>query len=100
MRKIGVFTGTRADYGLYRSLLDAITKHPNLSLEVLVTGMHLMDKHNHTVDEIIKDGYPIRIIDNVFDDTPLSMTNLLGRTIMDVAKYILDNNKHKIITLC
>lgn len=99
MRKIGVFTGTRADYGLYRSLLNAITNHQDLSLEVIVTGMHLMNEFKHTVDEIIKDGYPIKIINNTFDNTKLSMTNFLGRTVTDVAKYILENRPDILVVL-
>ena len=55
MRKIGVVTGTRAEYGLMRSFLKQIQKKPKLKLTIFVTEMHLMEKHGRTVEEIKKD---------------------------------------------
>ncbi|RLA81320.1 MAG: UDP-N-acetylglucosamine 2-epimerase (hydrolyzing), partial [Deltaproteobacteria bacterium] len=44
MRKILYITGTRADYGLMRSVLREIESHPRLELEIAATGMHLMEE--------------------------------------------------------
>jgi len=40
-RKICVVTGTRAEFGLLRWLMEAINNHPELTLQVVATGMHL-----------------------------------------------------------
>ena len=58
-RKICVVTGTRAEYGLLRRLIDAIHASDVLSLQLVVTGAHLSSEFGFTVQEIIDDGYPI-----------------------------------------
>jgi len=59
-RKIAYITGTRADFGLMKRCLLEITHHPELELDVLVTGMHLSFTHGHTVEEIRETGLTIR----------------------------------------
>ncbi|MEM0486370.1 MAG: UDP-N-acetylglucosamine 2-epimerase (hydrolyzing), partial [Thermoplasmata archaeon] len=39
-RKICVFTGTRAEYGLLKPLMDEVKNDPDLELQILVSGMH------------------------------------------------------------
>lgn len=58
-RKILVVTGTRADYGLLRWLLTAINNSQELTLELLVTGMHLSEKFGNTWEAIQEDGFTI-----------------------------------------
>lgn len=41
IRKICAFTGTRAEYGLLKPLMDEIQKDAELELQIFVTGMHL-----------------------------------------------------------
>jgi GDP/UDP-N,N'-diacetylbacillosamine 2-epimerase (hydrolysing) len=57
--KICVVTGTRAEYGIFRSVLQAIEKQPGLTLQLAVTGMHLLRKFGNTVDDIRADGWRI-----------------------------------------
>ena len=58
-RKITVTTGTRADYGLLRPILNSISSSKNLDLFLIVTGMHLSKKYGLTINEIKKDGFKI-----------------------------------------
>lgn len=39
-RRIAVVTGSRAEFGLLRPVMQAIRNHPNLELYTIVTGMH------------------------------------------------------------
>jgi len=55
MRKIAVLTGSRGDYSVYSSVLDAIDKRKDLKYELIVTGMHLSSSFGRTIDELIKD---------------------------------------------
>ena len=55
-RKILYISGTRADYGLMKSVLREIENHPKLELEVIATGMHLMPEFGMTINEIKKRG--------------------------------------------
>lgn len=81
-RKILYITGTRADYGLMRSVLRKIHEHPDLSLDIVVTGMHLMDEFGNTIKEIQNDGYSYHIVDvNYEDDTKAAMAIFIGRLI-------------------
>lgn len=59
-RRICYVSGTRADFGLMQSALQAIARAPGLSVDVLVTGMHLSPIYGHTVDEILAAGLPLR----------------------------------------
>ena len=57
--KVCVFTGTRADYGLLKPLIEYINKDKDLKLQLLVSGMHLSPEFGHTIEEIKKDGFYI-----------------------------------------
>lgn len=58
-RRVCYVTGTRAEFGLMRSVLEAIRTHPKLSLQLIVTGMHLSRAHGRTIDQIRKGGWTI-----------------------------------------
>ncbi|WP_445772532.1 UDP-N-acetylglucosamine 2-epimerase [Shewanella sp.] len=58
-KKIAVFTGTRAEYGLLFWLLKDIQSDPELTLQLLVSGMHLSSEFGETYKQIEKDGFVI-----------------------------------------
>ena len=57
MKKICVVTGSRAEYGLLRWVLEGIKKSKLLDLQLIVTGMHLLPEFGLTVNSIEKDGF-------------------------------------------
>ena len=59
LRRICVVTGTRAEYGLLRWVIDEIENSKKLELILLVTGMHLSPEFGLTIDNIKKDGYKV-----------------------------------------
>lgn len=59
MRRIAVFTGTRAEYGLLYWLMKGIQDDPELELQVIVSGMHLSPEFGETWKQIEADGFPI-----------------------------------------
>ena len=61
MKKISVLTGTRAEYHLMYPVLKKIVEHPDLELDLIVTGAHLSAKYGNTYQAIEKDGIPISI---------------------------------------
>jgi UDP-hydrolysing UDP-N-acetyl-D-glucosamine 2-epimerase len=88
-RKILYISGTRADYGLMRSVLRNIHNHPSLSLDIVVTGMHLMGEFGNTIDEIKKDGFHYHIVDVRYeDDTKESMAIFIGKFIQELVPVI------------
>ena len=87
-RKISVTTGTRAEYGIMRSVLEAIAKSKKLELHLIVTGMHLSKKYGMTINEIIKDGFRIYSSFDMLpkDDSNYSMSKALGEGIVSFTK--------------
>lgn len=59
MRKICVITGTRAEFGLLRPLIELIDKDKNLQLQLIATGMHLSPEFGYTLGEIIAAGFVV-----------------------------------------
>ena len=72
MRKVCIVTGSRAEYGLLKLLIDKIDKTDDLKLQLVVSGMHLHQKFGNTISEIKNDGYKINsIVDiNLDKDKP------------------------------
>ncbi|MGM0405316.1 MAG: UDP-N-acetylglucosamine 2-epimerase [Thermoplasmatota archaeon] len=88
-RKIIYITGTRADYGLMRSVLKKIDDHPNLELEVVVTGMHLLEEFGRTIDEIEQDDFKVHVISSTFEhDDKKSMAVFVGDFIKKLSVKI------------
>jgi UDP-N-acetyl-D-glucosamine 2-epimerase, UDP-hydrolysing len=79
-RKICVVTGSRAEYGLLRWIMDGIRQSSNLTLQVLVTGMHLSPEFGLTYREIEADGFAIdRKIEMLLgSDTPVGLSKSMG----------------------
>lgn len=58
-RKVIGVTGIRSEYDIISSVFKAIDKHPQLDLELIVTGAHLSDSYGYTIQEIKNDGFKI-----------------------------------------
>ena len=69
-RRVLGITAIRSEYFLQRPILRAIVDHPELELELVVTGAHLSPLHGHTVKDIEADGFPIvaRIENLIYSD--------------------------------
>ncbi len=50
--KVGIVTGTRADYGLLEPLIRKVKNHRKMELQLYVTGMHLADRFGQTEKQI------------------------------------------------
>lgn len=59
MKKVAVFTGTRAEYGLLYWLIKDIQEDRRLKLQLLVSGMHLSPEFGETYKQIEEDGFEI-----------------------------------------
>ncbi len=79
-RKICVVTGSRAEYGLLRWVMEGIRRLPDLGLQVIATGMHLSPEFGLTYREIETDGFPIdRKVEMLLSsDTPTGLAKSMG----------------------
>lgn len=56
MMKIAVFTGTRAEYGLMKTLIKKLDGDEYFNLNLIVSSTHLDQKFGRTIQEINSDG--------------------------------------------
>jgi GDP/UDP-N,N'-diacetylbacillosamine 2-epimerase (hydrolysing) len=56
---IGIFTGTRAEYGLLFPIIKAMRESNAFEPVLYVAGTHLDARYGQTVNEIERDGFPI-----------------------------------------
>ena len=79
-RRICVVTGTRAEYGLLRWVMEGIRRNSALELQTIVTGMHLSTEFGLTYRDIEKDGFRIdRKVEMLLSaDTPTGISRSMG----------------------
>ena len=78
--KICVATGTRAEYGLLKPLIEKIGGEPVFTLQLLVTGAHLSPEFGLTYKQIEADGYTIdaKVEMLLSSDTAEGITKSMG----------------------
>ena len=89
MYKIGIITGTRAEYGLLKPVINKVYMAEDLELQLIVTGMHLSPEFGMTYKEIEEDGYPItmKIEMLLSSDTSVGITKSVGLAMISFADY-------------
>ena len=90
--KICVVTGTRAEYGLLRYLIEGISNSSKLKLQLVVTGMHLSPEFGMTIKDIQLDGFNIdRMVEILLSsDTPVGITKSMGLGMIGFADAFAD----------
>ncbi len=80
MKKICVVTGTRAEYGLLRWVMEGISQSPVLELQLIATGMHLSPEFGLTIKVIEDDGFRVdRKVEMLLSsDTAVGITKSMG----------------------
>jgi GDP/UDP-N,N'-diacetylbacillosamine 2-epimerase (hydrolysing) len=92
MKKICVVTGTRAEYGLLRWVMEGIRESHALELQLVVTGMHLSPEFGMTVNAIEADGFKIdRKVEMLLSsDTPVGVAKSMGLGMIGFADALAD----------
>lgn len=81
MRKICVVTGSRAEYGILRNLMNAIKSDPEIQLQVVATNQHLSKLQGETYKEIERDGFTIDYKVYMADDEAPDNANSTAKSI-------------------
>jgi len=89
-RKVAVFTGNRAEYGLQFPILKAIDAHPDLEYQLLVSGAHLDDNFGHTLDEIRDDGFHIdaEVKIKMDFDSQIATAQAIGSGVLSISQVL------------
>jgi len=86
-KKILFLTGTRADYGKLKPLMQAIEKDPSFICGVFVTGMHTLARYGYTVREVENGGFKnIHVFMNQIHGEPMDL--ILANTISGLSRYV------------
>ena len=101
MKKVAIVTGTRAEYGLLKPLIKAVSDDCELKLLLIATGMHLSEVFGYTYKEIEADGFIIdrKVEDYLHGDSALAITKALGTGMIGFSKVFDELDPDLIIVL-
>lgn len=96
IKKIVFLTGTRADFGKLRPLIDMIQFSDKFVSSVFVTGMHTLSKYGNTYEEVQKRGYQ-----NVFvfmnQTHTTDQDTILANTIIGFGNFVKEISPDMIV---
>ncbi|WP_434637259.1 UDP-N-acetylglucosamine 2-epimerase [Sulfurimonas sp. NW7] len=95
-KRIVFLTGTRADFGKIKSLIEVTQNDKNFDVHIFATGMHMNSKYGKTVNEIYKSGFT-NIYQFINHDEINHMDRTLAKTIDGFSTYIAEIQPELII---
>jgi UDP-N-acetylglucosamine 2-epimerase (hydrolysing) len=96
IKKIVFLTGTRADFGKIKSLIQILQDAQDFEAHIFVTGMHLMEAYGYTLIEIERCGFSnIETFKNHTDEATMDLT--LAKTIQGFSEYVKHINPDLIV---
>ena len=100
-RQICVITGTRADYGLLRWVMQGIKDDADLHLQIVATGMHLSPEFGCTYKEIEADGFEItrKVEMLTSSDTAVGVTKSMGLGMVGFADALRELDPDLMVVL-
>lgn len=90
MRKIAIFTGTRAEYGLLYWILKGLKEAKDVELILFAGGMHLSHEFGYTIEAIEKDGFEVdeKMEFLLSSDTHVGISKSMGLALISAADVI------------
>ena len=79
-KKIVFLTGTRADFGKLRPLIEIVNNSNEFECHIFVTGMHTLSRYDFTYREVEKRGYKNVFVftnQNNFENTDIMLANTI-----------------------
>ena len=101
MKKVGVVTATRAEYGLLKNTIRQINEDDQLELILIVTGTHLNLAYGNTVREIVEDGFDINVkIDYMSSRNDyLGIGQNMGNAMIMFSEYFAEHKLDMLVVL-
>jgi GDP/UDP-N,N'-diacetylbacillosamine 2-epimerase (hydrolysing) len=92
LKKVCIVTGTRAEYGLLRWVIEGARLSPALELQLIATGMHLSPEFGMTVEAIEADGFQVdRKVEMLLSsDTAVGVTKSMGVGMIGFADALFE----------
>jgi len=100
-RKICVVITARPSYSRVKTALEAIKKHPNLELQLVVAGSALLDRYGSAIDIIEKDGFEVmeKVYTVLEGETPTAMAKTTGLGVMELANIFYNLQPDAVVTI-
>ena len=96
LKKILFLTGTRADFGKLKPLINVCNDSDLLDVYIFATGMHMHKKYGFTVKEIEKLGFK-NIFKFINYTSEKSMDLTLSKTIEGLSSYVKEERPNMVI---
>lgn len=96
IKKIAFLTGTRADFGKMKPLIQVVENHLDFEAHIFVTGMHLLEVYGYTLIEVERCGFKnISTFNNDTHEATMDLT--LAKTISGFSEFIKDVEPNLIV---
>ncbi|KHF25376.1 UDP-N-acetyl-D-glucosamine 2-epimerase, UDP-hydrolysing [Solemya velum gill symbiont] len=101
MRKICVVVHSRANYGRIKTLMQAVDKHPDLELQLLVGSSALIHRFGSVIDIIRKEGFSeAAVVYSILEgETPTTMAKSTGLAIIELATQFENLKPDVVVTV-
>ena len=87
--KVGILTSSRADFGVYISLVKKLFQDSYFQTEIIAFGTHLSPKFGMTISEIEGEGFIVKhkLETLPVDDSPLSISLSISKTTAAFSEF-------------
>ncbi len=91
-KKVAIFTGNRAEYGLQYPIIKAIAADPRFEYFLLVSGAHLKEDFGRSLDEIEADGFEVHaeVKIDMPEDSLYATAQAIGSGVLSLSKILAD----------
>jgi GDP/UDP-N,N'-diacetylbacillosamine 2-epimerase (hydrolysing) len=99
--KIGVLTSSRADFGIYRPLLEIWKNDTEISFEIIAFGHHLLASSGNTIEEIEYEGFEVkhRIYSTYINDSPHGIADNYANVLKEFVSFWNENQFDCVLVL-
>ena len=96
MKKILFLTGTRADFGKLKPLMDVVQNDDQFECRVFITGMHTLQEYGFTAKEVLRRNYDqhYTFVNQILSE-PMDL--ILANTVQGLGRYVHDSPPDAIV---
>ncbi len=86
VKNITVVLVDRANYGRMKPVMQAMEEHPEINMQLLVTGTMLLDRFGRAVEDVEADGFNVdeRVYIELEGSIPTTMVKSMGLAIIEL----------------
>ncbi len=88
-KNILFITGTRADFGKLKALMQTVERSSKFECKIFATGMHVLLRHGMTYEEILKTDFKnVFLFMNQTESSSSDMDLIVANTIQGLSNYV------------